>query len=399
MKNTSEMSMNQSLISRRDFLKLAGMGTLGLVACEPTVNTVISSLTPTPGGGPPLAPTAEVPTAVNLNVSPEVKTALIQEKVLNPDGSVKTTLLHAEAQKSVDIVDYAVTPSTDTSVSEIITGKDATGKRYLWNQEATGWVAEVPLSQDWTHPETAPFLELSAFRDGSANLLVSLYDAEHPGLIPTTAPRPYYKVNVLGTSTMFFDISLFRSNQYLQKGPGETPEPLHKDALPFAWTGIFQTKDVQGNIIYVLSQVRKNPTADKPDQTSNVFFGLDKKTFDFYSNFNNTGFNEITATIEKNDVELVPIFPPPEGTYGFDLNTFQFYKQETNPTVAHLLNQNMISMFTADEQKQIKDIFQSILATGRLDSAHNSVPLSELPKQLSHMIVFSGFKQWEMPPQ
>ncbi len=366
------------------------------VATDVPLSSSVATDVSAPTAQPPMP---EPPTAVPLNVSADVKAELDKEHVLTPDGMVNTALLHSETAKDVTIVpeSITVTPSNDTSVPEIITGKDAAGTRYIWNVEVKGWVLDVVSYMEWTKPDASPYLEQSAWGDGTANIIKALYVTEHPSCIPENAPHPYYKVNVFFNGIM---ISLYRYNHHLWKDAEETQVPLKLDALPYAMTGIIQTKDSKGNIIYVLSQVKSNPTAENPKQTENVFFGFDKATYDEIVRV--WGPDTINFLAVRD--QLVAYLPLPAGTSGFDPSSFAFPEQSANPAVAGLQNQNEINMFTEDEQKQILAIVQAVVG-GKIPSNFStpdhpmSVAISQLPPELSYMIVYPAYDGWEISPQ
>ncbi len=341
----------------------------------------------------------ESPTSIPLNVSAEVKDVLVAEHVLTPDGMISTKLIHSEGGKEVTIVaeTIQVTESTDSSVTKIITGKDSGDNRYIWNQEAKGWVTDLVLSQDWSHPETAPFLELSGFKDGSANLIVALYGSEHPGLISPHAPHPYYKVNAADNSdgsVSSYEISLFRSNQYLFKDQEETQSPLHKDALPFAEAGLIRTQS-SGADIYTIATINANPAPEDANQTTNTFKGFDKSVYDDLNTYNKK--INMDGFVNDHPLEFVIVLPDP--IRPFNPDKFNWGTQQPNPAVAKLLSPNLISIFTPDDQRLIKEMMAKFYDPFDINNNPSSAAIAELPPKLSHMIVFTGLDGWEDPIQ
>ncbi len=292
----------------------------------------------------------------------------------------------------MDVLAESITSikSTDSSIIDIIIGKDTAGKRYIWNQEIKAWIPDIELNQDWAHPETAPFLELSGFMDGSANLIVALYGAKHPNLISDDAPHPYYRVNVAGNSdgsVASYEISLFPRNAYLFTDQDLTPLPLSKDALPFADVGLLRTKNL-GVEIYTIATINRNPTPEHEDQTTNTFKGVDKKTWESYP-------SDLGIYISNHHGEVVMVFPAPAAP--FDPNKFNYGTQFTSPAVAKLMNPNMINIFTPEEQQQIKDMLARRWQPFDVTNNPRSVAIGHLPYNLSYMVVFAGFHEWEQP--
>lgn len=344
--------------------------------------------------------TAESP--VSINVSPEIQAILVAEHAVGADGKLVTKLTHGESAKQVDIQTESIktTHSEDSSVTDIITGTDAVGNRYIWNTEISSWVPEFQLSQDYTHPENATYVEYSAFKDGSMNLSAALYVAEHPELLSDNPTHPYYKINVFlnpAFGGFYYQISLFRAEPYRFTDPEETAFPLQKDTIPFTPLGLVYSKDTQGNVFEVIAQNYSNPSLDNPERLTNVFFGIDQPTYTKYSTDKaDNGLSTIENIVLHYTSELSPMFPPPTGHYWYDPAQFRLATQETNPVVANLQSPNLIKIFTPEEQKLITDIFVLWEAGTAPDAQHSSVAIGELPPELSDMVVFTGFQGWFM---
>ncbi len=231
-------------------------------SCATAAPTALVTQQTTVSVTPTFSAPIETSTAIPLNVSADVKAELDKEHAINPDGTLNSTLLHSETAKDVTIVpeSIAVTASTDTSVTEIITGKDASGQRYIWNGDAGGWVTDFTVDTDYTKPAEAPFLERSGFTDGSANLIVALYNAEHPEIISPNAIMPYYKLRINGQQpNTWYILSLYQDNQYLYKDEQETVQPFKKSEAPYGFAGLLRSADSQGREIDVICQVKRNP--------------------------------------------------------------------------------------------------------------------------------------------
>ncbi len=374
-----------------------------LVSCDkpptsPLVPTTI--LIPSATVLPTIIPTA---TSLPLNVSPEVLTILVQEQIVDTNGKLATKLTHGEGAKQVDIQTESIktTHSEDSSMTDIITGTDPLGNRYIWNTEISSWVPEFQLSQDYTHPETATFVEYSAFKDGSMNLSAALYVTEHPELLSDNPIHPYYKVNTYlnrAYGGLLYEISLFRTNAHQFTDAEETPLPLHRDTIPYTPLGLVYSKDSHDNVFEVIAQVYSNPSPDNQERLTNVFYGMDQAPYTkLATNKAPNGLSTIENAVLDYRNELVPVLPPPTGTSWYNPANFSLISTEyASPAVANLQSQDLIKIFTPAEQELITDMFFAWASGNGPDGSHNSIAISELPTGLSHMVVFMGLEGWLM---
>ena len=347
-----------------------------------------------------VTPTAEVatPTEVHvaLNVDADVLQQLKDQNALNSDGSVNTANKYVENNADFSIAPETIkhVMTTDASFKDVIMGTDNQGHRVFWNEQKGYWTPEFTMSEDFTNPESAPYVPLEAYFDGSAHYSAAVYIVEHPGLIAADASHPYYKINGAFSSkgAIGYEISLMGMAQ--ESMPGESSTPIsYKTAKPFYYMGIQQTKDSSGAVIYVVDKDNWNPTTEKPDQTTPTFHGFDEKAYRELIQYER--FKALISNKVNMPGELVPVLPVPPGRYLYSPDEFIYNTDASNPHVAALADQDFFSMLPADVQAQINNMLDK--AGAPFDSVTNPrhVVLNELPPELSNLLLYTGLREWQ----
>ena len=323
--------------------------------------------------------------------------------------TVNTTVAHSETTKNLN-----VDPAKVQIIEGLIVYTDpATNSRYLWNanEKANAWVPELLNYGVIVNPDGslnyenfynvagAPLYDMALVEDNTTGLSTLLYEAEHPELIPDGAVEVHNKVNVVGDK---YYIGFMRENQFQYPDAYDGTkvtlfEKEQKDKQPFGWAGIFRVKEKDGKETVVLSQARRN--GSDPNKKIPVFFGFDRPVYENYLAIGEGKVNEMKAIIENNDVEVLIVMPSPSGKGSFSPDSFQFGFgfQLPNPSVARLQSQADFSMFTPEEQAAILkafDIWNS--ASNKFSSPEQSfsADISELPEEISWMIVYPGLQSW-----
>lgn len=330
-----------------------------------TVPIVLASATSTPD----TAPTPIPDSRVDLTVGPET-------------FRVTTDVLYSEAVTNVNI-----DPTKAQKIGDILVYTDASG-RLLWNERAAAWVPEFSTSLDYAHPETAPYVPLDAYEDGSAALSADLYIAEHPGLIEADASYPYYMVNLINQRG--YEISL-RPTNAVSFPESEVTQINRNVPKPYEYLGMQQTTDARGNVIYVIVKQNWNP-GNQQDQYLPTFQGFDAAAFKDWIKYPLI-FKHLSNQTDMN-AELVPVFPAPPGSNVTPADAFSYDDQSKNPFVRALTQQAVINIFPQDIRALILEMYPR--AGDNFDAVNNpkSIQLDQLPEELSRMILYTGIRSW-----
>lgn len=342
-----------------------------------------------------VASTVEAPTHESTDV-PDSRIALT---VGAETFRVTTDVLYSEAVTNVNI-----DPTKVQKIGEVLVYTDAT-ERLLWNEHMQAWVPEFGTNMDYAHPELSPSVPLEAYYDGSkpgdamyipssVALSDALYVAEHPSLIASDATHPYYRVALAvdETGPNGYYITLTGPNQYLLTDQNTT-YISRKENKPFAYFGMQQTSDENGNIIYIVKRASWNPTAEDPNGIVTMNMGFDKGQYE--------GWIRYPLIFKFLDVdahppgELLPVFPYEYNSYRFSPDSFSYSTDKPNPNVAALLNTDMIAMFEPGEQQNIKNLINGYNIPFDAKTNPGSYLLSSLPPELSNMILYTGVQSWQ----
>lgn len=357
-------------------------------------STVVPTETFTPAPTATVTPTATA-TQIVLNVSSDVLAVLESETALNSDGSLKTNVINEEVLRNINI-DPATIQSIDVqnpSLSEVVYVTNPTdGTRYLWNKEANGWAQEIIFSTDYSNWELWQVVPYDSISNGSANLSHALYVAEHPRLIPTDAPYPYYKINVTDNkdgSSRCYELSLKRRNNFMFTDSEET-KVTAKSSKPFEYIGGILVVDASGNIFPTIDKANWDPTSENPEQNTPMFMAFDKATFEDWMQY-----SVLINALNKKSAELLAIFPPPAGTFGFNPSTFYYGNQLGNPLLASHLDPNMIDMFSESEQTDIINAINKLAEPFDVINNPKSVALENgLPDGIEYLLLYTALTSW-----
>lgn len=311
---------------------------------------------------------------------------------------VTTDVLYADGIANIDI-----DPAKAQKIGELLVYTTDTG-RLIWNENMAAWTPEFQASMDYTHPELSPSVPFEAYYDGSkpgdavyvpSSIALSdqLYVAEHPNLIAPDASRPAYRVTLAwsDSTVVGYELTLRGPNSYLLS-PGEVTVIDRTINKPFAYFGVQQTVDKNNNTIYVIKKANLNPTPENTNAILTTNQGFDQAKYNEWFQYPlilKYLTNDSTMTGELN-----PMFPYEFGTYRFDVNTFLTEGQGPNPHVARLLNTGMISMFDAETQQEIKDLYNGVGKQFDVNTNPMSFGIDGLPLELSNMILFTSVQQF-----
>ncbi len=309
---------------------------------------------------------------------------------------VTTDVLYSEAVTNVNI-----DPAKAQMIGDVLVYTDVTG-RLLWNEHMQAWVPEFGTSMDYKTPEASPIVPFDAYYDGSkpdaityipssAALSDMLYIAEHPDVIPSDASYPYYRVALFGNdkARIGYEIVLTGPNQYLITGENKT-EVSNKKPLPFTYLGVQQTKDNNGNVIYVIKKANWNPTPTNEQNILVTNMGFDKSAYDQWFKYPLI-MRYIAADSSVTGGELVPLFLSPNGQFQeTNPNLFYLETQPANPHVAALVSKDLTGIFSQEVQNSIGLLYPQINKPFDEKTNPGSYLVGVLPSGLTNMIHYTG---------
>ncbi len=326
--------------------------------------------------------------ASTTETAPAVPTAIPDSRVELTVGAetfkVTSDVLHSETVTNINI-----DPANAQKIGEVLVYTEASG-RYIWNDEQQAWTPEFTTSLEYTKPELSPYVPMEAYFDGSAALSAQLYMAEHPGLIEADASYPHYMINFENSEG--YHISLIPVNRNAFPADMITDISAKKNK-PFEYLGLQQTKDSDGNIIYVVVKENWNPTPENEQQTLPTFHGFDKASYQEWIKY--PLILKYLANDQTTVGQLLPVFPAPPGSYVEPTSTYAYWGQPPNPFVRALVGQeDAIRIFPVDVQQAI--IAMNAKVGENYDPVANpkSISLAELPEGLSRMILYTGMESW-----
>jgi len=320
------------------------------------------------------------PEAVESTVMPDSHVQLV---VGLETFSVVRDVMYSETVKNLEI---------DSENVQVIEGflvyNDSTG-RFIYHNELDVWVPEFTTNIDYTHPELSPYVPMEAYDDGSAALSAQLYMAEHPGLIEPDAPYPHYMVNVENTEGYHISLIPINRNAF---SSDQITQITGKTNKPFEYLGLQQTTDAKGNVIYVVVKENWNPAPGKEDRTLPTFHGFDEEAYLHWIKY------PLILKFLANDAsvigQLLPIFPAPPGSYAESASEYEYWNEPANPAVRALNGQEAIAIFPQDIRSAIIAMYLKVGENYDAKTNPKSTPLSELPKELSRLILYTGMESW-----
>lgn len=339
-----------------------------------------------------VASTVEAPTHASTDV-PDSRVALTV--------GAETFRVTTDVRYSESITDVNIDPAKAQKIGEVLVYTDAAG-RLLWNEHLQAWVPEFGTSMDYKTPETAPVVPFDAYYDGSkpdastyipssAALSDMLYIAEHPDLISPDASYPYYRVALFGNdkARIGYEIVLTGPNQYLISNENKT-EVTNKKPLPFNYFGVQQTKDKDGNIIYVIKKANWNPMPTNERNILVTNMGFDKSAYDEWFKYPLI-MRYIEADSSVTGGELVPLFLSPDGQFQeTNPNLFYLETQPANPHVAALVSKDLTDIFSQEVQTSIDLLYPQINKPFDEKTNPGSYLIGVLPSGLTNMIHYTG---------
>lgn len=325
----------------------------------------------------------------SASVTPEVagvtatSEGQVQLSVGGETFTVTRDVKYRDGQATVDI-----DPSRAQKIGDLLVYSDASG-RLIWNEHLASWTPEFGTNMDYSRPELSPFVPGEAYADGSAALSARLYLAEHPDFIKADAPDPHYMVNGVNGQGYYISVLPTNANAF---SANEVTQIRGDTNKPFGYLGLQQTEDRFGNIIYVVGKGSLVRIPGSSDEVYPTFFGFDKSRYEKLISY--PLIFKFLANDKSMVGEIVPVLPAPPGSYVAPAETFQFYDQKGFPHVRALVQQNVISLFPAEIQDAIVNMYLNVDKDYNPTTNPKSVPLSELPEGLDRLILYPGLKSW-----
>jgi hypothetical protein len=398
-----------------------GIGSLALASCGPATATETAS------------PTGETDATKTLTVEPPTQTKTFEPtptdtptvtETPTPVPVWQTTMETQDPQGQFFVIvdnqptiDRYDTPATESIVLEketikmvetndtlnpsILTAKDAEGVEYAFNPEH-GWFGLPEVQMDYEKLGQYTEVDQAFVEDGRANITTALLYAENPTISPDAIDPVYWVSSYWMDKTSYDRVPMLCNNMCgLRIGNGDLyPEEIgqmfyDETNKPFAWTGFYKVQLENGESIYVLSRTLKNPTDTDPNQTINLFYGFDMKTWEGWANnmlpSNRTELTMIMSGTDKGGCDLAVILPPPVSLDGATV-PFRLSPNDWitggNPTVAGL--QERGGLISELDPVNLQIMMSVLKAKGERRSA--VAPLTQpLPGEFSTQILLSAF--------